>query len=210
MKKTLKVLMTICAACIITTFANAQNKLKMELGYSISAPLGSFKNNYVNKTSFRGGYGEISYSINPSFSVGLHSGFQSFNQKYDRKVYKLEGNQEVSAVVTNTVDIVPALLKGTYFPLASTVTAKVQPYLSAGVGVSLINYAQYLGEFGSNETSSPVSAQAGAGIQIPFGKNINQTGIKIGATYNYINYNKNQISKLNNVGINAGVVFALK
>ncbi len=125
-------------------------------------------------------------------------------------MYKLDGNQTVSAVLTNTMDIVPLLLRGTYYPLGETETSFVQPYVSLGTGVNFINYGQYLGEFGGTQTSASFAAQAGAGVQIPFGRKINQTGIKLGAAYNYVSYNKNNISKLNNIGLNAGVVFALK
>lgn len=210
MKKNLIIFTTMIAVCMISLSANAQQKLKMELNYNISSPLGSFKSDFINKTSFKGGSGELSYAFNPMFSLGLHSGFQSYYQKYDRQVYKLGGNQTVSAVVSNTLDVVPLLLRGTYFPLGSAANAKIQPYISAAAGISMVNYGQYFGEFGGTETASPFSAQAGAGIKIPFGNRYNQTAFKIGATYNYINYNKNDIAKLNNVGFNAGVVFALK
>lgn len=210
MKKNILIFMTMVAACVISLSASAQQRLKMELNYNISAPVGSFKKDFINKTSFRGGTGEISYTFNPKFSLGLYSGYQSYYQKYDRQVYKLDGNQTVSAVVTNTLDVVPLLLRGTYFPMGSSATDKVQPYVSAGAGISMINYGQYLGEFGGTQSSTPFTAQAGAGIKIPFGSRYNQTAFKIGAAYNYINYNRNNISKLSNVGFNAGVVFALR
>ncbi|GEO10327.1 outer membrane beta-barrel protein [Segetibacter aerophilus] len=209
MKKNIAVFMTLLV-CMLTLSASAQQKLKMELGYNVGTPLGSFKNDFISKTSYRGGYGEISYAFNPKFSLGLHSGFQSYYQKYDRQVYKLQGNETVSAVVSNTMEIVPVMLRGTFSPLGASATAKVQPYVSAAAGVSLINYGQYLGEFGGTEASGPFSAQAGAGIKIPFGNQYNQTAFKIGATYNFTNYKRNDISNLNTVGFNAGVVFALK
>lgn len=209
MKKRVIIFMTTIAACMFTMSAFAQdNNWKMELSYNISAPLGSFKNDYINKTSFRGGVGEIKYMFNPKFSLGLNAGFQNYYQKYDRQVYKLDGNQTVSAVVSNSMDIVPILLRGTFYPLADA-KARIQPYVSVAAGINFVNYAQYLGEFGGNQTSSPFAAQAGAGIQIPVGRR-NQTGIKLGATYNYVNYHNNDIARLNNIGANLGVVFALK
>ena len=210
MKKIVLILMTICATCIISLSVSAQNKLKMELSYNISSPLGSFKNDYIGKTSFCGGTGEISYTFNPKFSLGLSSGYQNYYQKYGRQVYKLDGNQTVSAVLTNSMDIVPVLLRGTFYPLGTNMTAIVQPYVSAGAGVNMINYGLYLGEFGGTQSSTSFAAQAGAGVLVPFGRRVNQTGIKVGVTYNYSNYNRNEISKLNNVGISAGVVFGLK
>ncbi len=154
--------------------------------------------------------GEISYTFNPRFSLGLQSGYQNYYQKYGRQLYKLDGNQTVSAVLTNSMDIVPLLLRGTFYPLGTKTSAIVQPYVSAGAGVNLVNYGQYLGEFGGTEASTAFAAQAGAGVKIPFGNKINQNGIKIGATYNYSNYSHNDVSKLNNIGINAGVIFGLR
>jgi hypothetical protein len=209
MKKTVIVLMAVVATCVFSVSSFAQNKLKMELSYNISTPLGSFKNDYINKTSFRGGTGEISYTINPKFSVGLSSGYQNYYQKYDRQLYKLEGNQTVSAVLTNSLDVIPVIARATFYPLANN-SAKVQPYINAGAGVDLVNYSQYLGEFGGSSSSAAFAAQAGAGVLIPVSKNANQTAIKLGASYNYSSYKHNEISSLNTVGISAGVVFGLK
>jgi hypothetical protein len=210
MKKRIVILMTMFAACIISISASAQDKFKMELSYNISTPAGSFKNDYISKTSFRGATGELSYTFNPKFSLGLQSGYQNYYQKYGRQLYKLDGSQTVSAVLTNSMDIIPVLLRGTFYPLGANASAIVQPYVSGGAGLNLVNYGQYLGEFGGTQASTGFAAQAGAGIQIPFGKRVNQTGLKLGATYNYSNYNRNDISKLNSVGINAGVVFTLR
>ncbi|HEX8462401.1 MAG TPA: outer membrane beta-barrel protein, partial [Segetibacter sp.] len=178
MKKSFAIFTTMLAACIISISASAQSsKLKMELSYNISAPLGSFKNDYINKTSFRGATGELSYTFNPKFSLGLNTGYQSYYQKYDRATYKLEEGQTVSAVLTNKMDITPVLLRGTFFPMGANLAAKIQPYVSAGAGVNLVTYGQYLGQFGGTETSSPFAAQLGAGLKIPFGNSYNQTGI---------------------------------
>lgn len=207
MKKNIIIFMSMIAACVASLSASAQQRLKMELDYNVSLPVGSLKNDFINKTSFRGGTGELSYTISPKFSLGLHSGFQNYYQKYDRQVYKLQGNQSVSAVVSNTMDIVPIILRGTYFPVTA---AKIRPYVSGGAGVNLINYGQYLGEFGGTESSGSFAAQLGAGIKIPFGNPYNQTAFKIGATYNYSSYKRNELTNLNTVGLNAGVVFALR
>jgi hypothetical protein len=210
MKKNVVIFMTMVAVCMFSLSASAQNRMRMELSYNIASPLGSFKNDFTNKTSFKGGSGEISYTISPKYSLGLHAGFQSYYQKYDRQTYKLDGNQTISAVVTNTMEIVPIILRGTFFPMGALANAKVQPYISAGAGVNLVNYGQYLGEFGGTEAATPFAAQGGAGIKIPFGRSYNQTAFKIGATYNYSAYKRNDLTSLNTVGFNAGVVFALR
>ncbi len=210
MKKTFILVMALCAASVISLSASAQNKLKMELSYNVSSPLGSFKNDFIKNTSYRGATGELSYAINPKFSLGLNSGYQSYYQKYDRQTYKLDGNQVVSAVVTNTMDVMPLILRGTYYPLGAYTTAKIQPYVSAGAGVNLVTYGQYLGEFGGNQTNAAFGAQAGAGLVIPVGSSLNRPGFKLGATYNYNAYNRNDLPHLNSIGVHAGIVFALK
>ena len=211
MKNRIIVLMIVLAASFASMSASAQsNKLRMELSYNVSSPLGSFNKDYISKTSFRGGLGEISYAFNPKFSLGVQSGYQSYFERYPRATYKLEGNQVVSAVVSNSMDIVPLVLKGTFSPLGNSTTAKVLPYVSAGAGLNMISYGQYLGEFGGAESSTSFAAQAGLGVQIPVGRRANNTAIKIGSTYNYVGYKKNGLQNLNNIGYNAGVVFNLK
>jgi hypothetical protein len=207
--KKIGIMLSAIAGLFVSNIARAQdNKLKVELGYNISAPLGQFKNNYIGNTSFNGFIGEISYAIHPKFSLGLNMGYQNYYQKYDRAVYKMDNNQTVSAVISNNLELMPLMVRGTYFFAGGS--SAIQPYFSAGAGANFVNYAQYLGEFGGPQSSASFAAQAGAGVLVPFGKKLNRSGLKLGATYNYLPYNKNDLSNLNNIGANIGVVFALK
>lgn len=205
------IFLSVLLSVLITSgsFAQSNNKWKLQLGYNISAPLGSFKNDYISNTSFRGGVGELSYTVNPKVSIGLASGYQDYYQKYGREVYHTQGNELVSAVISNSMQVVPVLLKGTFSPMGNS-TSSIKPYLSAGAGLNLVNYRQYLGEFPSSDASGVFAAQAGLGVLVPFNKTNSETGFKLGGTYNYAAYNKNGISNLNSVGLNAGVVFNLK
>ena len=204
-----KILMMMAAFVgIISGTAIAQDRLKMEIGYNLSAPLGSFKNDYIGNTSFRGFTGAISYSINPKFSLGLNSGYQNYYQKYGRQLYKTGLNETTSAVVTNSMDVIPFMLRGTYFPMGGS--RSIQPYVSAGAGVNVVNYSQYLGQFPETDISFPLAAQAGAGVMIPLGKALRESTFKLGATYNYAAYNKNNLSNLSSVGAHAGIVFAIR
>ncbi|WP_207495487.1 outer membrane beta-barrel protein [Aridibaculum aurantiacum] len=191
--------------------ANAQNRLRMELGYNVGIPTGSFKTNQINNTSFRGAIGEISYPVSNKFQLGLMSGFQNYHQKFGRQLYQTQDHQTISAVKTNSIDIIPLVLRGTYFPMGSNTQQLIQPYVSAGAGLSFVSYDQYLGEFGGSETAFPLMVQAGAGVIIPVGGMLPQTGIKLGATYNYSGYTKNDMNtKLGNIGVHAGFVFPMR
>jgi hypothetical protein len=61
MKKALMIM--VFAGGVLTITAKGQERLKMEVGYNISAPLGSFKSNYISDPSFRGVTGEVILSI---------------------------------------------------------------------------------------------------------------------------------------------------
>ena len=208
-----KIITTVCALVLVLVasqgYSQSNNKWRMHLGYNVSAPTGSFKNDFVSKTSFRGATGEISYTFNPTFSLGLKSGYQDYYEKFDRQVYHTQGNESISAVITNSMQVVPVLINGTFSPMGGKASF-IKPYLSAGAGINLVDYRQYLGEFPSSDASGVFAMQAGAGVLIPFTKVNQETGFRIGANYNYAAYKKNGISNLSSVGVNAGIVFSLK
>lgn len=201
-----------CAVVILSVFAihaNAQKGAwKLNLNYSYSLPLGSFKNDIISKNSPRGFTGDFMYGINDKLSVGLASGYQDYYQKYPRAVYSTDKNEVTSAVLSNSIQTVPILAKAKFSFLGDT-KAPIKPYISAGAGVSLINFSQYLGEFGGTASNAGFSAQGGAGVLIPFGRFTN-AGLNLGADYNYIGYNKYGYSNLNNVSLHAGVYFPLR
>lgn len=187
----------------------AQNKVKMQLGYNVAIPTSAFKSDFIDQTSFNGFTGAITYAFSPKFSAGLQSGFQSYYQKYNRAVYKLEGNQSVSAVLSNQLEVIPVMLRGTFFPLGGT-PGRIQPYLSAGAGINLVSYTQYVGEFGSADASVPFAAETGAGVYIPFGNVSSGKAFTIGGSWSLVNYKRNGIANLNHFGINAGISFPIK
>lgn len=198
----------IAAALVFSIAAQAQNKWQFDLEYNAAIPVGGFKSDFINKTSFRGATGEVRYAISPKFALGVQSGYQYYYQKYPRQLYKLSTGEDISAVMTNVIDNTPILLKGTYYPMASG-TGRLQPFVSAGVGVNMITYSQYLGEFGSSDPSTAFAALAAAGVQYGLGK-ARTTAIKLGGTFNYVNYKRNDLAHLNNVGVSLGVLFPLK
>ena len=57
------------------------------------------------------------YNINNKLSVGLGLGFQDFYQKYPRALYKTDDNETTSAVLSNSVQIIPLLAKAELYPL---------------------------------------------------------------------------------------------
>ena len=199
-------------AVLLTVFAHSANAqkgtFKFDLNYNYSLPLSSFKNDIISKGSAAGGTGGVQYFINDKFAVGLGAGYQNFSQSYGRALYALSKTQTVSAVRSEQVELTPVIAKATFLPLANK--GLVQPYITAGAGASFVMYNEYLGEFSSiQKNSTAFTAQAGAGVLIPFGK-LSESGIRLGADYNYTPYKEFGYSNLNTLNIHAGLFFPLR
>ena len=92
--------------------SSQQRTLKFEINQNTALPTGNFRN-LTDKTSFNGWDAAFMYGITDQVSVGVQTGFQDFYQKYDRQVYHSSGN-DLSAVVSNSLQLMPLLLKGKY------------------------------------------------------------------------------------------------
>ncbi|WP_298301783.1 outer membrane beta-barrel protein [Hydrotalea sp.] len=183
--------------------------VKLNAGYDLGLPLGNFKSNYVSNISPRGLMGDVSLGINNKWAVGLGFGYQDFYQKYPRTVYDLAPNQQISAVLSNSIQAVPVMGKVTFTPLQGT-TKLIQPYAAAGIGISFVTYNQYLGEFSSDNTSGgKFTAMADAGIQLPFSRYNSNTAAQIGVSYSYTKFGMSDAMNMNMVGIHAGLIFQL-
>lgn len=201
---------------VTTTYGKAQNygtypqkgDLKINLFYNYSIPVGSFKNDFIDKNSPRGFTADLLYWLHPQWGIGGSFGHQDYYQKLPRDHYKLPDGSDISAVVTNSMQIIPITARAMFHPWANK-ESLIQPYVTAGAGINLVSYSQYLGEFGGSATSAKFTAQGGAGLKIPFGKN-KPSGFILGASYNFSPYNKNDISNLNTVNLQAGFQFRLK
>jgi outer membrane protein W len=183
----------------------AQQKLQMKLGYNVNTPVGSSFRNAISNTSFRGANGEITYPINSQLNVGLGVSYSDFYQKYPRQLYSSKDG-DISAVLTNSIQITPVLAKVNY---NLTKEGSVRPYVGLGAGFNVVNYNQYLGEFPDSKTSVHAAVSGDAGVNIPLSRT-KSAGINLGANFNYLPFNYNDVKNLNNWGVHAGVFFALK
>jgi hypothetical protein len=150
--------------------------------------------------------GALMYSFSDQLSAGLGFGFQDYYQKYPRQLYTIGKSQDVSAVLSNSIQITPVILKAKYFPLT---TSFLKPYVSLGAGANIVDFNQYLGQFGSGQTNVKFRAQGGLGLLIPFTK-FSSSGINVGATYDYAPYKKFGYNDLSTVNFQAGVTINLK
>lgn len=206
MKNIKKIFVSGIAFLILSLTANAQKgTLKFDLNYNYSLPVSGFKSDIIKDNSPRGARGSILYSFTDKLSAGIESGYQDYYQKYPRALYSTGKTEQVSAVLTNSIQTTPLLIKAKYSLLNG---AAIKPYVSLAAGANMIDFKQYFGEFGSSETSFGFIGEGGLGVMIPFGKT-KSSGIDIGATYDYVPYNKHGYNDLNSVNLRAGIYFPL-
>ena len=123
-------------------------------------------------------------------------------------MYKTGDNETTSAVLSNSVQIIPVLAKAEFYPLNEKKSA-VQPYITAGAGIGISSFAQYLGEFGSSSNNASFMLQGGAGLKVPFNSR-GRSGFRLGANYNMISYHHDGFNNFNNVNFQAGLFFPLE
>lgn len=206
--KALKIFSFILCVLLVSQLNAQRGQLKMNIQYSYAMPLGSFKNDVISNGSPRGVTGDFLYSVNNKLSLGLGLGFQDFYQKYARALYKTGDNETTSAVLSNSVQVMPVLAKAELYPLGGKKSV-FQPYITAGAGLGIVSFTQYLGEFGGTDNSASFMLQGGAGIKIPFNK-FSNSGFKLGADYNMVAYNRQGFKNFNNVNFHAGVFFPIQ
>ena len=196
------------AALLFSLAAGAQLKGKTQLDIQLNAglPTGSMRN-AVTDVSLRGVKANILYGIDDQLAIGLGTGFQDFYQKYPRQLYKLSDGSDMSAVRSFSIQTIPILLQAKW---SFSPEAPVRPYAALGVGGKLINYDEYVGEFGMEQkTKFGFAARPEAGLYIPFRKQ-GESGFTIGASYSIMPFKSGVVNKLNSIGIHAGVAVPLR
>jgi hypothetical protein len=199
-----------CSSILVTLLLvgsiaySQRGTVKLEAAYKAAIPLGNFKN-ITTETSGRGWEAAVLYSITDAASAGLQTGFQDFYQKYDRQVFHGQGSA-VSAVVTNSVQVIPLLLKGKYL---LTQNSTVQPFASLGIGAALVQYRKYYGQFADSRSKVGFAAQPEIGVHIPVGR-YKRAGIQVAAGYNYIPYKASDANGLHHASVKAGVAIPLR
>ncbi|MBB1284029.1 outer membrane beta-barrel protein [Flavisolibacter sp. BT320] len=174
--------------------------------YSVGIPSGSLKT-AVPDVSPRGVRAAIYFGINDNLALGGGVGYQDFYQKKDRTLYQLSDGSDISAVRSYSIQTIPILFESKWnFSPGKT----VQPYVGLGIGGNLVNYNDYLGEFGSEQKNSfGFAARAHAGVYIPFRKH-GESGFTLSGSYSIMPFKTDELSNLNHIGIHAGVTLPMR
>ncbi|MBP7557262.1 MAG: outer membrane beta-barrel protein [Chitinophagaceae bacterium] len=200
-----KSIFLVIAVLLFAGLQAQQSELKMQINISGAIPGSSLKD-LTNNASLRGGEMGLLYGVSNKLSVGLQVAYQDFYEKFPRAIYKLDDGSDISAVLTNSVQVIPILATVRY---EFTPEARLRPYVAAGLGGGLSFYKQYLGEYPSSANKFGFAARPEAGVYLPF-KPQSASGLLLGVYYNYMSYNKYGIKDLSYMGAKLGVVFPLR
>ena len=182
-----------------------QGEVRMTLSLAGATPSGDFKD-IVSKTNFRGADVNILYGFTDKISAGLNLGFQDFYEKFPRAVYKTSDGSDISAVITNSVQVIPFLATVRYNLLPQ---ARIQPYASAGLGGAAVLNRQFLGEYPNSDNKIGFAARPGAGVYIPFRKQ-GEVGLNLGVNYTHVGYKTDNASNLGYLGFHIGIGFPMR
>jgi hypothetical protein len=184
--------------------SQAQSRLKLGVNYTVGIPVGSFRN-ITDALSGRGVELRLMADVSENISVGIQGGYQDFYKRLPRQVYS-ESGSDLSAVVTNSIQVQPILAKAQFrFGEAGG----AQPFVSLGAGANLISFNRYYGEFRDAQTVVRFAAQPELGVMVPVGA-AKRTSINVAAAYNYMPFTYDDVNGLHNVQLKAGVLFRLQ
>ena len=203
--KTFKILITGLSIIFFQhSLFGQQGAWKFNAGYSVAFPTGNLKN-LVDETSLRGWSAAVLYGVTEKASVGIASGFQDFYQKYPREVLHGEGS-DVSAVVSNSIQVIPIMLKGKYNFLQD---GRVQLFAAMAAGGNFIQYNKYYGQFVDSRSKFGFAAQPEIGMYIPISK-MRRIGLDFSAAYSIMPFKYNDADGLGHIALRAGINIPLQ
>jgi hypothetical protein len=191
-------------------FSQQHDRLSMGIQWQAALPMGGFKNNLVNGSSFRGASIDVLYRIAPQWKIGGGVQYQDFLDKTPRALYSLGDGSLVSGVLSNSIQTIPVMIKGMWLPMGNNDESPWQPFVQAGAGINIISYEQLLGRFtAQNDNVIKMAYQLGGGMMYDFGKQKNITAM-LSTQYNIMPFNRLGTSNLNHLGFGLGIRFKLK
>lgn len=157
-----------------------------------AVPMGSFKDNYIDKTSFQNFSLSIEWILrNSPISVGGEIGSTYFEKRVPRALY--EGSEgTISAVQTRTVSQYPVEVFANYHFLPRN--SQVQPYMQVSAGASILDYTVYYGTLSTQDQKVRFKYGIGAGSRFLFKKDGN-VGLDVRVKYDGTAYKYDYIDK---------------
>ena len=202
-------ILTLLLLIAVEGFGQSNDKGTLfSVNYSYGLPMGSL-NESVSNGSPRGFGVELSWKIAEKWRLGPSFGYQDYYQKNGRELLKPNATTDISAVVSTSIQPYTFMATTTFLPLADR-TTKLQPFFQAGAGGAMIAYRQLWGMFDvANTNAFTFAAAAGAGLQYQIG-DAKKMSLFGSALYNFIPYNRSDLTTINSIRIQAGIRIKLE
>ena len=175
--------------------------------YGVAFPLGG-QQGYINQVSPANLALEGEWLFPKRFSIGLKTGYQYSQQRLGRQVTSfVDGNagQDVSAVQTRTLSVIPAMVSLSYYFADNT--AAIRPYVQFAGGGAFVDYTNYFGTLPDQKTEFKGAIAPAIGLKY-YGKREQGFGAEVQAQYQNVFFNYDQLKNSSpSLMLSAGITY---
>jgi hypothetical protein len=149
--------------------------------YEMSSPLGSFSDDFVSDTSWRGFSFEARSLVAPRISVGIGFNFNRYDQTYDELTLDLDSGGTLSGPVYRYAD--QLAIKGLlhYYLLEGP----IQPYVGAGIGGAWTYAFAQSADIADSDDGFDFIVSPEAGLTFTAARGASSLGLNAALRYNY-------------------------
>lgn len=152
--------------------------------YGVAFPMGGTQG-YIDKVSPTNLALDGEWLFPQRFSIGLKTGYQYNKQRFARQVYQV-GDQDVSAVQTRTLSVIPAMVSLSYYFADNA--AALRPYVQFAGGGAYVDYTNYFGTLADQSNGFRGAIAPAIGLKY-YGKRDQGLGAEIQAQYQNVFFN---------------------
>lgn len=175
--------------------------------YGVAFPLGGQKG-YISQISPANFALEGEWLFPQRFSIGLKTGYQYNQQRVGRATYTFtDGNnvQDVSAVQTRTLSIIPAMASLSYYFADNA--AAIRPYVQFAGGGAFVDYTNFFGTLADQKNGFKGAIAPAIGLKY-YGKREQGFGAEIQAQYQHVFFNYEQLqNSAPSLMLSAGLIY---
>lgn len=177
--------------------------------YGVALPLGGQKT-YIDRVSPTNLALDGEWLFPKHFSIGLKSGYQYNQQRLDRQVVSYTDGtavQDVSAVQTRTLTIIPAMASLSYYFAENS--AAFRPYIQLAGGAAYVDYTNYFGGLADQQKGFKGAFAPAVGLKY-YGKREQRLGVDIQAQYQQVSFNYDRLpNSAPSLMLSAGLVYRM-
>jgi opacity protein-like surface antigen len=170
--------------------------------YEMSSPIGSFKDDFVSDTSWRGFSFEARSMVKPRLSVGIGFNFNRYDQTYDELTQNLANGGTLSGPVYRYAD--QLAIKGLiHYYLREG--QPLQPYIGAGIGGAWTYAFAQSADLANSDDGFDFIVSPEAGLTFTAAHGASSLGLNAAIRYNYSTADFLQVDDAQSVTVVVGI-----